>query len=146
MDVSISKALRDVNAVLHGNCVVQNANMTGEKSAFRRNNERDRAIQCRIHKILARINFDLSNWSDVCVMCDWTCLAYTHKPRSFLAKYLLNPSAQNHFPYLVDREPLPCTFRFIFLCNSLHTVRDMHSHSTTQPALLKLSLSWINSR
>lgn len=31
MDVSISKALRDVNAVLHGNCAVQNANNGREK-------------------------------------------------------------------------------------------------------------------
>lgn len=31
MDVSISKALRDVNAVLHGNCAVQNANNRREK-------------------------------------------------------------------------------------------------------------------
>lgn len=34
MNVSISKALRDVNAVSHGNCAVQNANLTGEESAF----------------------------------------------------------------------------------------------------------------
>lgn len=39
MDVSISKALRDVNAVLHGNYAVRNSNITGEKSAFWQNNE-----------------------------------------------------------------------------------------------------------